>query len=617
MILAVDTETTGTDFFHGCKPFMVTACDGETNYIFEGDVNPYTRDVFWDEDTLDEITILLNKAHKIILHNACFDMRALESIGIVIDKYWDKLEDTLVASHCICSSDVHGLKDLAVKYLHYWDDDEEELATAVKAAVDKARREGYNVAREGHAHFPGLPKVSSWFKMDYWLCMDECRNYGARDAERTWLLWKTFNAGLCSEGLWFVYVERRKLLKIIYDMTSVGMHFDVQTAQAYVDSQLIEMERLRWEIKNCAGIQYKFDPNKRDHLIDLIHTRLKVPVLFYTKAENSQTPSVDKDALNYYESNYEAEAIVYLAKWRHIQTKVNYMKSYIKWVCDDGRIHSSFNLTGTHLTRQSSSSPNVQNVDKALAHYFGPPPGKVWLDLDLVNIELRIWTYIVNNKDLINIFERGESVHLLIAELIYVELFRMLGSERFKERIVSPNDEYTKTKGGTFAYIYGASEEKANKTYGVPNAIYLIGKKFPEIPQYLSMVTKELWSVLDREQVPAIYTLGGYRLDVPLDEIFKACNFKIQGTAGQIIGRGMVNVANNPDYQDSDSKMVNQVHDSLKIEIPIHPRMKRTFESICKSVEDAGKTLIPTCGVSYKVIVNEADQSNPYVQEWS
>ena len=78
----------------------------------------------------------------------------------------------------------------------------------------------------------------------------------------------------------------------------------------------------------------------------------------------------------------------------------------------------------------------------------------------------------------------------------------------------------------------------------------------------------------------------------------------------------MVNVANNPDYIDSDSKMVNQVHDSLKIEIPIHPRMKRTFESICKSVEDAGKTLIPTCGVSYKVIVNEADQSNPHVQEW-
>jgi len=82
MILSCDTETTGTDFFHGCRPFLITMCDGSDSYYFEGEVNPYTREVFWNEEVLEEVQTLLDKCTVLIFHNTQFDMRALESIGL-------------------------------------------------------------------------------------------------------------------------------------------------------------------------------------------------------------------------------------------------------------------------------------------------------------------------------------------------------------------------------------------------------------------------------------------------------------------------------------------------------------------------------------------------------
>ena len=616
MILAVDTETTGTDFFHGCAPFMVSACDGETVYLFEGSVNPWTREVFWDDDVLQEIKDLLDSAKKLIFHNACFDIRALDVIGIPVE--WDKIEDTLVASHCICSGDTHNLKDLAVKYLHYWDDDEEDLAQAVNSARSRAQREGYCTAKEGHKHFPGLAGAVSWSKMDYWLAPEECRQYAGKDAERTWLLWRTFKQSLQADSLFEVYKTRRSLLRIVYDMTTYGINFNQEEAIEFIESSEEEMEALRKEIKVLAGIQYKFDPNKRDHLIDLIHTKLKIPVMFHTKGSDADklTPSMDKNALNWYEENYDAPAITKLSEYRKKQTKVRYMDSYIKWLAPDGRIHPNWNITGTRETRQSCSAPNMQNVDKALAHYYGPPPGKIWIDLDMVNIELRIWTYMVGNKELLEIFEAGGSVHLSIAEVLHKDLYNKLGPDGFKKRIVSPQNEYTKTKNGNFALIYGATEKKANDTYGVPNAVSMIVKRFPEIGQFMLDTANEVWDNVHRVGVPAVHTWGGYRLDVPADEPFKAANYKVQGTAGYLMGLCMIALDRSMYYEESFARMMQQVHDSLKIEVPILPGLGVAVRGMIADMEKAGMELIPTCPLDYKVIVNPEDYRNPLVSEF-
>jgi len=201
--LAIDTETTGTDFIHGCRPFLITACDGEENFIWEGEVNPYTREVFWDEEVLREVRQTIKSYDRYVFQNAGFDIEALQTIGIAID--FSKIEDVLVAGHLICSGDVHGLKDMAIKYLHYFDDDEDELEAAVKNARTIAARKGYAIAKFGHPHFPGLKKNAKWWKMDFWLAMDACRKYAAGDAERTYALWEAFRINLNAWSQWKTY----------------------------------------------------------------------------------------------------------------------------------------------------------------------------------------------------------------------------------------------------------------------------------------------------------------------------------------------------------------------------------------------------------------------------
>lgn len=676
MILAVDSETTGLDMIHGCGPFLVTACDGETNYLFRGKVNPYTREIFWDDDEIISLQDTLNRATKLVFHNSNFDIRALTTIGVDFTHLWHKVEDTLLAAHAIHSAKDGkddsfgsgnvgrslGLKDLAIEYLDYWNDDELHLETVVREAVISARAKGWRVAKEGDPCFPGAKGAgTSWWKQDYWLCPEEVELYGCKDVERTWLLWDAFKYTLLEDNLFDVYNTRKKLLPIVYDMMTVGKYFYSIEAQTEITSLKEQMEAVRWEIKTLAGITYRFDPNKRDHLIDLIHHRCNIPIKYTTPGSSEEgpvTPSMDKKALDAYEQQYDVEAIRKLASYRKMMSRVIHIESYLRWTDQHSRIHSSINITGTRETRQSSSSPNIQNIDKSLVNLFGPPPGKVWLCIDLVNIELRIWAYETGNKELIEAFERGESVHLLITQVL-APLFIKQGSNQQKADIAlftsgctgkyinqdSPaisafkkTKTYTDIKSGTFAWIYGGTDRKVNQTYfstnsdTPPRCTDAIGKRFKGVVEFIKSVPRQIEQNLLLYNVPAIHCRGGYRLDVPLDQTYIGSNYIIQGTAGWITTLGMIAVKSNLDYIKYGCQMISQVHDSLEIEIPITvPTMQqllantqlsphnpalylpRIIDSITMAIEDAGRTIIPTCTVSYEIMYHETDESNEHL----
>ena len=94
--VAIDTETTGVDFRgpDGARPFLTSICfeDGSTRY-WRWDVQPFTRRVEVPERDKQEI-IEATTGYIPVFHNAKFDIRALESVGISIA--WDLYEDTLL-----------------------------------------------------------------------------------------------------------------------------------------------------------------------------------------------------------------------------------------------------------------------------------------------------------------------------------------------------------------------------------------------------------------------------------------------------------------------------------------------------------------------------------------
>lgn len=595
MILAVDTETTGTDFWHGCRAFMVSACDGENSYVWSAKVDPYDRSkVTWNPKDLKEIQKLLDSAKRLVFHNTKFDMRALEFAGLETDAWWGKIDDTIIAHHCLASGDKHSLKYLAFKYLGWYNDNEKDLGREVQAA--RAKNKDYDIAKEGHPCFPGVKgQKISWWKMDYWLCMEEVLKYATSDVEMTWILHNTFQEALKSNGLLEQYKLRCKLLLIAYEMEKTGLSLDVDQTFQEIKTLKLKSEHLRKKIETLCNYKYHWDPSDTKDLYNFLHIKLGLPVVFETETGR---PSLNKTAIEYYiESNPDKPALKLYSTLKRTSSQISYLESYTRWINQKtNRIHSSVWITGTRETRQSTSDPNTQNIDKKLRHIFQPPPGYSWLELDMVNIEMRIWAYMVGNKELIEVFETTGSVHLLIGSIIYPELYNELGPIKFKQ-----TQQYDWVKGGNFSIIYGATEYTADKTYKKFGSYKKISSRFPEVPKFSQRCADEAEKNYKWYNSPYVTTHGGYTLEVPLDNIYKAANYKVQGSAGWIMLESMIEVDRNQDFMNAGCSIVQQVHDSLAIEVKTSKLNDDLIASIVKSMEAPGLKYMPTSKVSFTV----------------
>jgi len=83
-------------------------------------------------------------------------------------------------------------------------------------------------------------------------------------------------------------------------------------------------------------------------------------------------------------------------------------------------------------------------------------------------------------------FQRGESYHMLIAEILHgpKETWVNVLDGKYKD---SP--EYKTTKNGNFARGYGAGEAKVDATYGVPGAYQKLKNEF------------KAWADFNREKI--------------------------------------------------------------------------------------------------------------------
>lgn len=597
MLLAVDTETTGTDFFHGCKAFMLSACDGQYNYVYEGMVNPYDRsEVVWQPEVLAEIQALIDSASTIVFHNSKFDMRAMEYMGLDIDPWWCKIEDTMLASHALCSGESHALKYLAFKYLDWYNDDERELKQTIIAARNANPK--YDIARLGHKCFPGLKGTKvRWWAMDYWLDMDVCRKYATTDVEMTFRLWELFEDALKDEGLMQQYEKRKELLLIAYEQEKAGIHAYVDDFKETREKLVLKAEHLRRKIERLCNYKFSWDPSNQQLLHHFFHTTLDIEPKFFTPGGE---PSLKKEAIDYYIENNPQHVQLKLYKtYRETLNQVSDIDSYARWINPKtDAIHSTVWVTGTRETRSASSDPNMQNQNRKLRDLlFGPPKGYVWLDMDLVNIEMRIWAYYVQNEELIHTFETSGSVHLLIAELLHPEKFRQLGPEKFKSI-----ELYNWVKNGNFSIIYGGREKKADATYKVPGAYRRISTRFPEVPAFADRCIQEARDNYEWYDQPFVTTHGGYRLDVNLDESHKAPNYKVQGGAGWIMMEGLIELTSNQDYLDNGCQLINAVHDSAYVQVRESKLTDSLINSLIHSLEAPGLKYMPTSKATCKVV---------------
>ena len=91
-----------------------------------------------------------------------------------------------------------------------------------------------------------------------------------------------------------------------------------------------------------------------------------------------------------------------------------------------GRIHTSYNQTGSATGRVSSNDPNVQNIPVRTelgrrvrdAFIAAPDSGSTLLGADYSQIELRVLAHVSEDPGLLDAFHRGEDIHAATASSV-------------------------------------------------------------------------------------------------------------------------------------------------------------------------------------------------------
>lgn len=536
MIVALDTETTGLDLYHACRPFIVAVCidhqDGSDwdRLLWEWRVNPLTREVSIPAGDPAEIQELLDAAQTLVLQNAKFDATALKTIGVDIP--WGKVEDTLVAGHMLYTAKQHSLDRMVLQYLHQdITHHERHLRDACEEARRETRKKWFQetrgVWRIAERDMEGMPssKDKMW-QADMWLPLELATEleyppdhpfytvtseYAQADPYWTLRLWvgdedhEGMEAQIHRRQLWKIYRQRMKVLPIANRMEHRAVTGSIDRTERLAER--FERHRQAY-ITKCEEIADQFDyalempkSGNNQSLTRFAFDVLGLPVL---KTTESGAPAFDKEVIEAYGKELPAgsvqlEFIEALQQKRKLDTGLQYMQGYARfWIPlgiynDQGeqawfRIHPNLNPCGTVQLRWSSSNPNAQNISKQegfnLRECFGPAPGREWWSLDAQNIELRIPTFESGERELIDIFLRPKdppyygSYHLAIFDLLHPDLFREHG---VKCKDLFESTWYQWVKNGNFAVIYGCQRKKADATYKVVGAFDRIRSRFPAI----------------------------------------------------------------------------------------------------------------------------------------
>ena len=240
-----------------------------------------------------------------------------------------------------------------------------------------------------------------------------------------------------------------------------------------------------------------------------------------------------------------------------------------------GRLHTSFNQTGSATGRFSSSNPNLQNIPirtelgRQIRRAFVAEEGWLLLAADYSQVELRVLAHISGDPAMLAAFARGEDIHASTAAAIYgVPLSEVTPEQRRIAKMTNFAISYGVTG-------YGLAERTELSPEEAEAFIQTYFQTYPRIKEYIERTRK-----LAREQGYVETLLGRRRYfpqlsgDSPAhhnarEQAYRmAINAPIQGTAADILKVAMNRLWRELRARGRRSRMILQVHDELVLEVP-------------------------------------------------
>lgn len=543
--LAIDLETTHKDSMRAAiVGISISPEPGVAFYIPVGHheslldgKNEHVRQLSL-ELVLQKLSPILQDAKiRKFAHNGKYDMTVLSRNGASLNG----LDfDTMVAAYLVDPSRrTFNLKDLALTKLGM------EM-TPIEALIGKGK------SQVTMAEVP----------------IEQVAEYACRDADVTYRLVDELEPELKKAGLWKLFTEvEMPLVSVLAKMEQHGVALDVpflHELSRELHGKIVELEK-----KIYAAAGREFNINSTQQLATILFQELRLPSSRRTKTGFS----TEADVLEELRGVHPIVELV-LEYRQLVKLKSTYVDALPLLINPiTGRLHTSFNQTGTVTGRLSSSEPNLQNIPirtelgrKIRAAFVAQDPDSVLLSADYSQVELRILAHISHDARLLKAFAADEDIHAATAaEIFGVRLDQVTSEQRRVAKVVN------------FGIIYGISD------YGLATGAGLARRDAGEyIENYLAKYKGVSKYIEETKQQASeqgyVTTMLGRRRYLPEININHrvlrqaaertAINMPIQGTAADIIKIAMVRLDDAMTTRRLKSKMILQVHDELLFEVP-------------------------------------------------
>lgn len=351
---------------------------------------------------------------------------------------------------------------------------------------------------------------------------------------------------LKKEGVSELYEKIEKpLITILKEMHERGIKIDVAYFKELETEYKAYLANLEKEIHELTGQEFNVASPKQ--LAEVLYDKMDI-----VKGSGARIKKTAGGARSTKESELEklVDAHPVVSKILEFREYSKLLGTYIEpfpmLIDADDRLHPNYIQTGAVTGRIACENPSIQNIPvktalgRAIRNGFIAKDGYTLVSVDYSQVELRIAAILSKDKELIDIFTKGEDIHSGVAARMYkVDI----------KDVTSDMRRHAKTIN--FGILYGMGVQALAKGLGVKQAeaqdFYLnYYATFAELSQYLMDCKRQA------EQKGYTLTLFGRRryfpdIKSPIPFIKAAAermaiNAPIQGTSADMIKIALVQI---------------------------------------------------------------------------
>jgi len=354
------------------------------------------------------------------------------------------------------------------------------------------------------------------------------------------------------------------LCRVLAEMELAGFRADARALRDFGEKLSAHLAELEEKIYSHAG---QFNINSPKQLGEVLFDRLSLPAGKKTKTGWSTNADVLEKLRPFHPI---VDQVLQYRQYAKLNS--TYVEGLLKVIGPDGRIRTSFQMTVTATGRLSSTEPNLQNIPtrtelgSELRRMFVAEPGKVLVDADYSQIELRLLAHISGDETMCAAFRHGADIHTATA----AQVFHVA-----PESVTA--DMRRAAKAVNFGIVYGISAFSLSQDIGVTVAeakdyMDRYFATYSGVKRYMEKVVEEarekgyVETMFHRRRALPELSSSNFNMRSFGERV--ALNMPIQGAAADIMKLAMVRVHHRLQAEGLEARLIMQVHDELIVECP-------------------------------------------------